>query len=278
MMSSALDRQPMERSVPEHVMGSIGSTAISGQGRQSLARASRCRAARCPKPVATKKKGTTDFQDGSYEGPGQEAHSKKPCEALRRNGFLLSLEMAIRCLLPPRLGSLKSIDSGQSWTSRCGSRRGTSGMRLLRRSRTVFAASLSKAALTNDGGKTWTSVTPPSDLTQITAVAVDGFGGLWIGGREGVYLSEDKGATWQTVQNLFMRDVNSIFYDEQGRACTGDGQQLDDACVCSSSSGQEGEVLEHRLESASHASGWRSSRWSDVVRWHCDSAGDGEFG
>ncbi len=81
---------------------------------------------------------------------------------------------------------------------------------------TVFTASLSKAALTNDGGKTWSAVTPPSDLTQITSVAVDGFGGLWIGGREGVYLSEDKGATWKTVQNLFMRDVNSIFYDAKG--------------------------------------------------------------
>jgi ligand-binding sensor domain-containing protein len=47
-------------------------------------------------------------------------------------------------------------------------------------------------------------------------VAVDGFGGLWIGGREGVYLSEDKGASWKTVQNFFMRDVNSIFYDAKG--------------------------------------------------------------
>jgi hypothetical protein len=48
-------------------------------------------------------------------------------------------------------------------------------------------------------------------------VAVDGFGGLWIGGREGAYLSEDKGATWQIVKNLFVRDVNSIFYDEKGQ-------------------------------------------------------------
>jgi hypothetical protein len=43
---------------------------------------------------------------------------------------------------------------------------------------------------------------------------VDGAGGLWVGGREGVYLSEDSGATWKTLQNLYVRDVNSIFYDE----------------------------------------------------------------
>jgi ligand-binding sensor domain-containing protein len=60
---------------------------------------------------------------------------------------------------------------------------------------TVFTASLSRASLTTDGGQTWSAVKPPSDLKQVTSVAVDDFGGLWIGVREGVYLSEDKGAT-----------------------------------------------------------------------------------
>jgi ligand-binding sensor domain-containing protein len=45
-------------------------------------------------------------------------------------------------------------------------------------------------------------------------VAVDDDGGLWVGGRQGIFISDDKGATWHTITNLYLRDVNSIFYDE----------------------------------------------------------------
>jgi hypothetical protein len=37
---------------------------------------------------------------------------------------------------------------------------------------------------------------------------------LWVGGREGIFVSQDKGATWQSLKNLSIRDVNSLFYDE----------------------------------------------------------------
>jgi photosystem II stability/assembly factor-like uncharacterized protein len=113
-------------------------------------------------------------------------------------------------------GILKSTDSGQTWNLSANPE-GHVWYTVASSKSTVFASSLSKATLTSDGGKTWTPVTPPAELTQITSVAVDGFGGLWIGGREGVYLSEDKGASWHIVQNLFMRDVNNIFYDERGQ-------------------------------------------------------------
>jgi photosystem II stability/assembly factor-like uncharacterized protein len=112
-------------------------------------------------------------------------------------------------------GVLVSADNGQSWNL-AADPQGHVWHAIAAQKGTAFAASLSTATLTSDGGKTWSPVTPPADLTQITSVAVDGFGGLWIGGREGVYLSEDKGATWKIVQNLFMRDVNSIYYDAKG--------------------------------------------------------------
>jgi photosystem II stability/assembly factor-like uncharacterized protein len=113
-------------------------------------------------------------------------------------------------------GILKSADGGQSWTL-AADPQGHVWSAIASAKGTVLAASLSKASLTSDGGQTWTAVNAPSELTQITALAVDGFGGLWIGGREGVYLSEDKGASWQVVKNLFVRDVNSIYYDEKGQ-------------------------------------------------------------
>lgn len=113
-------------------------------------------------------------------------------------------------------GVLKSLDGGLSWTL-AADPRGHVWYLISSAKSTILASSLSQASLSTDDGHTWTTVNPPSELTQITAVAVDGFGGLWMGGREGVYLSEDKGATWHTVHNLYVRDVNSIFYDEKGQ-------------------------------------------------------------
>jgi hypothetical protein len=43
---------------------------------------------------------------------------------------------------------------------------------------------------------------------------VDDTGGIWVGGREGIFVSEDRGMTWQPLTGLDIRDVNSIFYDE----------------------------------------------------------------
>ncbi len=81
------------------------------------------------------------------------------------------------------------------------------------RSSTVLAASLNSAVVSSDGGEQWTAVKLPETLDQISAMAVDDAGGLWVGGRQGIFVSDDKGATWQTIKNLFLRDVNSIFYD-----------------------------------------------------------------
>ncbi len=77
----------------------------------------------------------------------------------------------------------------------------------------VVAAGLKSVTLSSDGGKTWGEVKLPDTLTQIAAIAVDGFGGVWIGGREGVFATNNSGATWETLTNLYIRDVNSLFYD-----------------------------------------------------------------
>ena len=68
--------------------------------------------------------------------------------------------------------------------------------------------------LSSDGGAEWEPLKLPETLEQVSAVAVDDSGGLWVGGREGVFVSRDRGATWQTLKNLIIRDVNSLFYDE----------------------------------------------------------------
>ncbi len=80
-----------------------------------------------------------------------------------------------------------------------------------------LAASLEQVSMSLDGGATWHSVALPVGLTQIGAVGVDGNRNLWVGGREGVWFSTDAGTTWKTLRNLFVTQVDNIFYDAAER-------------------------------------------------------------
>lgn len=113
-------------------------------------------------------------------------------------------------------GILRSADSGKSWQL-AAEPQGRVWYTIASAKQTMLSSSLSQALVSHDSGKTWQSLNAPPDLKQITAVAVDGFGGLWVGGREGIYLSENNGETWKIVQNLYVRDVNSIYWDEAGQ-------------------------------------------------------------
>jgi hypothetical protein len=77
----------------------------------------------------------------------------------------------------------------------------------------VVASSLTGLALSQNGGESWTSLMPPPTLTQIGALAIDGLGNIWIGGPEGVFYSTDRGNSWKTLRNLFVRIVDGIYYD-----------------------------------------------------------------
>jgi photosystem II stability/assembly factor-like uncharacterized protein len=78
----------------------------------------------------------------------------------------------------------------------------------------VVAASLDAVEMSVDGGKTWHGVSLPPKVTQVLALSVDEHGGVWVSDRDGVYFSTDKGANWQTLKNLNVRNVNSLYYDE----------------------------------------------------------------
>jgi len=53
----------------------------------------------------------------------------------------------------------------------------------------------------------------PSMLTSIHRVAISPDGTLWLGAREGVYFSQDKGKSWLWIERLPFRDVDDLTYD-----------------------------------------------------------------
>jgi photosystem II stability/assembly factor-like uncharacterized protein len=110
-------------------------------------------------------------------------------------------------------GLLESGTAGESWKLVAGL--GKESWTYVAAARSmVVAATLNAAMLSSNGGQQWVAVKLPQALDQLAGVAVDGAGGLWVGGREGVFFSEDGGASWQTLKNLYIRDVNSLFFDE----------------------------------------------------------------
>ncbi|HWZ50864.1 MAG TPA: hypothetical protein VNW54_05315 [Granulicella sp.] len=81
----------------------------------------------------------------------------------------------------------------------------------------TMLASLGSIALSVDGGRTWRPVSLPANLSQVSAIAVDDQGELWVGGRQGVFLSTDKGASWTTLKDLYVSDVNGIYFDSRNQ-------------------------------------------------------------
>jgi photosystem II stability/assembly factor-like uncharacterized protein len=110
-------------------------------------------------------------------------------------------------------GILRSVTAGESWKLVVGPERQDWNFVATAKS-WVVAATLRSATLSSDEGQRWESVSLPGTLEQVAALTVDDTGTLWVGGREGVFVSQDRGATWQSLTGLSIRDVNSIFYDE----------------------------------------------------------------
>jgi Uncharacterized protein related to plant photosystem II stability/assembly factor len=113
-------------------------------------------------------------------------------------------------------GLLQSVTAGQNWQLTPGLRR--ESWRFVAAARAMTAvADLNSLSLSIDNGRKWKSVNLPSLVTQLAALAVDGAGGLWVGGREGVFFSEDEGATWHTMSRYSIHDVSNLFYDARAQ-------------------------------------------------------------
>lgn len=78
---------------------------------------------------------------------------------------------------------------------------------------TMVAARADSVAISSDAGKSWWPMGLPTMLTRIHRVVFSPDGTLWLGAREGVYLSRDLGKSWMWVHRLPFRDVDDLSYD-----------------------------------------------------------------
>jgi hypothetical protein len=81
---------------------------------------------------------------------------------------------------------------------------------------TVMVANLRRLAVSIDEGASWTALTMPEPLTQMSSIAVDELGNLWVGGREGVLYSTDHGQSWKTLRNLYVTQATGLYFDRAG--------------------------------------------------------------
>ncbi|WP_263409487.1 beta propeller repeat protein [Terriglobus tenax] len=112
------------------------------------------------------------------------------------------------------LGVLQSNDSGNTWlmTPLTGDDFRYSGAAP---GGYVVVAGLHRIAYLNPATQQWTDTTFPN-LTQIASISTDDKGRIWAGGREGIFRS-NTGTSWQSIGDLRLADVNSIFYDDAGK-------------------------------------------------------------
>jgi photosystem II stability/assembly factor-like uncharacterized protein len=82
---------------------------------------------------------------------------------------------------------------------------------------TMVAARVDSVAISTDAGKSWLPMGLPTMLTSIHRVVFSPDGTLWLGAREGVYLSRDQGKSWLWLHRLAFRDVDDLSYNAESK-------------------------------------------------------------
>jgi photosystem II stability/assembly factor-like uncharacterized protein len=110
------------------------------------------------------------------------------------------------------LGLLTSRDQGASWH---GGMVMDSGdyLSVAVLGTTMAAARPDGVVISYDSGTTWSPMQIPTMLTRIHRVAFSPDGTIWLGAREGVYFTHDRGKSWLWIERLPFRDVDDLTYD-----------------------------------------------------------------
>jgi photosystem II stability/assembly factor-like uncharacterized protein len=109
-------------------------------------------------------------------------------------------------------GVYRSENQGAAWTGPV--LQGEGYRFVTSKNTTVLAANHRQLMISSDSGVTWHELTLPAKLTSVQAVVTAPKGSLWVGGREGLFYSEDQGQTWQQLATLPLADISGLSYNE----------------------------------------------------------------
>jgi photosystem II stability/assembly factor-like uncharacterized protein len=109
-------------------------------------------------------------------------------------------------------GVYASTDKGATWTG--GPVLGKAEYRAVASDgQMVVAAQRTALAVSQDGGKNWQPLAMPEKLNWLQSIAIARNGSIWLGGRQGVFYSEDHGQNWTEMTSLPVRDISGLSYD-----------------------------------------------------------------
>ena len=141
---------------------------------------------------------------------------KHVAEARRRmGGRVYALDLSGDTWLASTAGGVfTSKDNGATWQG--GPVMGVTGYLAVAVHGPVLAAARPDGVVvSNDSGESWWPIGIPTVLTRIHRIAYSPDGTLWLGAREGIYFTRDKGKSWMWIKRLPFVDVDDVYYDAQ---------------------------------------------------------------
>lgn len=111
-------------------------------------------------------------------------------------------------------GIYTSVDQGASWQG--GPVLGQSDfLRVSANGDMAYAAGRQFIISSQDSGKTWQHVPMPADAATLRFLVTTDNGSVWLGGREGIFYSEDHLQSWTKLKSLPFNDVDGLDFNPE---------------------------------------------------------------